>query len=87
MDEHVRGCTDEPAPALPGLIMPSTGRVQTPHARISVFSVSWSCVFVVLALAEGVFGLHLTAGVLPGVCSALWDPQPPTLVWVRRQAN
>jgi hypothetical protein len=67
--------------------MPSTGWAQTPNARISAVSVSWSCVFVILAFLEGIFGMHVTAGVIPGLCSALWDPLPPTVVWVRSPAG
>ncbi|MFC4035139.1 hypothetical protein ACFO3J_27245 [Streptomyces polygonati] len=83
LDEHVRRDADEPPSALPDLIIPSLERMQTRGPTVFAFSVSWSCVLLVLTVCQAAFGGELVMGVLPGFCAALSDVEPPTVFWLR----
>ncbi len=67
--------------------MPSPGLAQTLGGQFSVFSVSWSAVLIALAACQLAVGGDMVVGMLPGLCVALGDTQPPTVVWWRGRAR
>lgn len=85
MTASLRLVPDEPDRAVPEVIMPSLGGVQTTgQLNLQVLSVSWSAILVALVVFHVFTGVSVVPVADLVLQASVADVDEPTLVWWRR---